>query len=437
MNISGALRFVFRHFLVLLVLILVAAVLMNTSPFDEELLPILQARENREVHLDPDTNAFTVLFGIDAAAGKSASAVGMQIIGELKAKAAAGDPIHLSNERMAAIKGIVPDQPDWQEPYAAIHCNPRLEIDCAARLVDEVRKQPPDGEEVMEQLDRYRSLVQMSQFSEMIEGDFSTNLPAYQDALQLGRLFVAQAYAKGDPVDFLDALSDDMAFWRMMLRDGSTLIAKMVANAGIRTDLQFISHAIAEGAINDGTQFDALLIPLSPDVTDIGESFWAEQDVVFVEIDKLDSGLKALITQPNATKNAYYRRHTEPLLLLAKMDPVHFSQQAPRVPGSDYRLGSLSPNPYNIGGRLVISMFAGSYYDYIGRIHDLDGLIGLVRLYARASVSDSPESMLSRQTEVVDPFSGRPVAFDAQARLLGFQCYQGYRNKDRCEIKIR
>ena len=443
MNITATIRFVLLHLLVLIAVILVAGVVMNTSLFDEELLPILKARESREVNLDPSVNAFPLLLGIDAAPEKAAVDVGQRMIEELRAKATAGEPIFVDNDRVAELKGYSStDDAEWREPYPSLQCNPRLDIDCMAQLIEEVRTNPPTDGEVEKRLQRYRSLVALPTFSEMPEGDVSTNLPAYQDALHLGRLAIAHSYVSDSPKDFVRTLSDDMSFWRMMLRDGSTLIAKMVANVGIRANLQTISLAINQRMLDDLADVGPLLTPLSPQETDIGESFWSEQDIVFVEIERLDRGFNALITQPNATKNAYYRRHTEPLLMLAKMVPIHFAQEAVPPPGSDYGIGPLTPNPYNLGGRLVLSMFAGSTYDYIGRIHDLNGMIALVALQLEANLSEDAELTLSRQTQIVDPFSGDPVAFDVESGELGFQCFAGRRfpgmnPRENCSVRIR
>lgn len=426
MSLRKSFRFILAHVLVLLVVVATVGLIVNTDPFDEDLLPELAQHHSRSVDIDSDENAYPYLWGLYAVSGKSPEEVGMEVVRRLNEKEASQKPVYLTPEEMAASGVETPAPEMWQEEYTSLTCHPRLEIDCAERLLEEIAVKPPSGNRQAMLLARYQGLVSRQRFEETEEADIFSNPPPYQSALRLARLAVADAFVHKSRDAFLATVGDDLRFWRMMLRDARTLLAKMVAVVGIRANLQFIAYAAAHPSSDNQTRMDLgkLLTPLTPEERDISESIWEEQRALFKEWERMDKGMMSLITQPNATRNAYYLRNVRPMLLLAKIDPEHFPRQPFPGADSDDGIGRISPNPYNLGGRLMARLSFAGYYDYIGRVHDVGGMINLV--------ADFINSRLSRDKGELP---------DASNGTIGFQCLGGRRfeaiaSRDVCSIRI-
>lgn len=80
---------------------------------------------------------------------------------------------------------------------------------------------------------------------------------------------------------------------------------------------------------------------------------------------------------------------------------------------------------YNPVGKIVISIAPSQYKNYAYRIHDLDGYSRLVELQRRIVLSRIPstkagELIATADTNLLDPYTGKPMAFDAIARTISF-----------------
>jgi hypothetical protein len=122
------------------------------------------------------------------------------------------------------------------------------------------------------------------------------------------------SYQRDSTDEFLKVVAEDTKFWRKVLTGSQSLIAKMVALASFRNDLDFVSALIRHHDLDDRELLllRNLLRPLTSDELDIGESFLAElrismltQDGLFVFL-RNNSGLARMFSQERATLNEYY-----------------------------------------------------------------------------------------------------------------------------------
>jgi hypothetical protein len=101
-----------------------------------------------------------------------------------------------------------------------------------------------------ELLARYRQIITRGAWREHVGNDVGQPLPAYADILAGQRLALLELRG-ADAQTTRDALSRDLAFWRLVLGSTDLLITKMIAVAGVRQHFQFgnllLRHAPAGG----------------------------------------------------------------------------------------------------------------------------------------------------------------------------------------------
>ncbi len=122
------------------------------------------------------------------------------------------------------------------------------------------------------------------------------------------------SYQRDSTDEFLKVVAEDTKFWRKVLTGSQSLIAKMVALASFRNDLDFVSALIQHHDLDDRELLllRNLLRPLTSDELDIGESFLAELRISMLTQDGLfdflrnNSGLARMFSQECATLNEYY-----------------------------------------------------------------------------------------------------------------------------------
>ena len=98
-------------------------------------------------------------------------------------------------------------------------------------------------------LARYETLLDRTDWFESLPPAVENPLPAYADVMEaqrirLIRLRLAAANARNDSIR--DALDRDLVFWRRMMRSSDTLIAKMIAVAGIRRHFTYANLVLRE-----------------------------------------------------------------------------------------------------------------------------------------------------------------------------------------------
>lgn len=364
------------------------------------------------------------------------------------------DPLLVGAERLGSPGAVdepasTPLDQRWIERYPASSCNTRNQLGCLARLRSDLLQAPLDDARLALLLERYRDVRRLTVFDErpVLQADTAV-LPEYSMLLRLARMNVAVRLQQDGVGAALDELRADRAFWERMLEGSDSMLARMVAVAGLWTELQFVSELVAAEAltINQLHVARAIVEPLSASALDLGPVFSTEQrslDRVLAQLRTEGSWIHrlfvALTLQPNATRNRFDRELTRPMIELAGVGPAEFRQRVQRGVAPDFEFRVFPPALYNLGGTLLLQRFR-SYrpWDYIGRVHDLSGMHGLVRLQielAERGAGGGGGASIERQVEASperDPYSGEAVHWDPEQRALSIDCY----GESVCEVRI-
>ena len=431
---------------ILVAVVIIYTWFVNWSLFDETLVPELEAL-TKPTPLDMADNAYPLLVGLSSASDRDPFEVGEGVINLLRSKFEAKQRIELSDQEFEHLHGPREIDKQWQAELPSLSCNARLAMDCADQLINELDNKILDNERIQVLLSRYDTMLEQAHFRENKEMDAYTPLPDFTLLMRISRIKLALAYRNQSADDFIKTVAKDMAFWKLMLREGQLLIAKMVSIAGVRNDLQFLSVLMRQKDITLEQQalLTQLTQPFTPEELDIGETFLAEsiymvsssnQDLLNEDSSWLISSLIRLTTQRNATANEYYTYMVVPTQLRATLSSEEFYQQG-GYKALYYPFRTFPPSLYNLGGKITSKELANyRIQDYITRMHDMVGMISLAAL--QLEIETKPELPLA---EVINrsvhrnPYTRQAMEYDSQTQTLGFDCL-GFRSKDLCRIKL-
>jgi hypothetical protein len=422
-------------------------IVINLSWFDEPLRPEL-ARLTFTQDVSMEGNAYALLLGITAARDRDPASVGKAIVERLRERYRKGERIALTSAELDQIRGGSEfDGTDaaWRSGLWPLDCNSRLMLDCATALLTVVGETPTVHPDLTLLLDRYETILNTPRFAEMEEGDAYTPIPAYSHAIALSRIRLAKSLLRDSTPDFLERASEDFEFWRRVLRDGNSLVAKMVGIAGMRNNMELLSWLLANRHLDtrETETLRRIAAPLTDQERDIGEVFLSElrlsmlsdKDLVVMLGDSSPS--ISLTLQENATLNEYFLTTVQSLQLRAAMNPEAFARARANEPVV-YRLRRFPPPLYNLGGKLVLKRMATEYrfQDYITRVHDHVGRMELLLL--QTEIEDQPETPIAtvvRRSRHRNPYTGEPMQYDAEAGTLSFECLSN-NETDICAVAL-
>ncbi len=444
MDIKTKVRGFFVRGLLLITFFVIATLFINLPWFDEPLHPdLVSLGTPRSVSMD--ANSFPLIYGLSAATGKDSFAVGQAIVSRLRERYRQGEKITLSTAEMNDLLGRSgPDEP-WRSSFQALNCNSRLSVDCAGRLIAEVAQADLDQPRLRLLLKRYDEILKAPRFEENEEVDGYTLMPGYGLLMQIAQVRLAISYRRDTVEQFLTHVEEDINFWRTVLSDGQSLIAKMVALAGFRNDLEYVSALIRLRDLNDDEMQSvrSLLHPLTSEEQNIGESMLAELrismlgDHSWIVMASGYSWLARMFFQERATLNEYYLTTVMPLMLRASLSAEEFYHQRGNQKLS-YSVRVFPPPLYNLGGKLALKQMAAEHsaQDYISRVHDVNGRVALVLLQVEIeqNVNLSVETIVKSSTHR-NPYTGEPMRYDVSAGTIGFECLTENQN-DVCSVAI-
>lgn len=418
----------------LIVGLLAFTVVINLAWFDEPLLPELAALQT-PAEVSMDGNAYPLIYGLPAADDLDSRRVGLEIVGRLRARYAAGQQITIADDELAGILGGTALDEAWRNALPALECNARFELDCAGALQAEVADAMQMHPRLALVLERYERILAAPRFAENQEFDAYTPLPPYGLLMAVSRVRLARSLSQESTLRFIERAGDDFRLWRTMLEDGQSLVSKMVALAGLRNNLAFVSALLRERelAAPELARLRTFVTPLSAAERDIGETFLAELRIAILSHKSLvvmlgDLNLPtSLVLQENATLNEFYLTMIQNLRLRATLEPEAFVRRRAQEP-VDFSIRAFPPPLYNLGGKFILKRMAAGYnwQDYITRVHDLGGRISLVLVQAETEErSSAAVADVVRGSDYRNPYTGEPFAYDAQARVLGFDCLSG------------
>lgn len=429
MNIKTFVRAAMTRLAILAGVLAGLIVFINLPWFDEELHEDLAGLARpRDVSLEG--NAYPLIVGMRAPRDQDPREAGLRFIQAQR-----------EHFRTHGHTTMLPDQATPLPPHAipipslsrlfnGYTCNPRVDLDCVDRLNAAVIATPVTDADVRLLLDRFERILGEPRFEETQEFDLQT-LPDYGPLVVASRIRLAESFRDTDSSRILLAIGEDSRLWKRMLEGGGTLIAKMVALAGLRNDTMAISTLLRTRQLgaSELQQIPALLSQLTERERNIEETFMAETRLAMLN----EAGFRAvsgshlllrLISQDNATLNEYYMALMVPLRLRATLSAGEFYRQKAYEPLS-YPMRLMPPPLYNLGGRQYVSITAqlNNWQYYIARVHDVDGRIALALLQAEIALNaDKDVGEVVRSSRYRNPYTGEPMDYDAAAGTIGFKC---------------
>jgi hypothetical protein len=423
-------------------LVAAVATLVNLPTFDEPLYTELKAARPATL----ERNAYPIALGFLTANDVDPGVAGEEILKALHERYEARQPITIAPQDMRKLLGSTGDGEEWQSQFKSLDCNARVYLDCANRLIAEVSKADIKDRRLTVLFERFQTLVHQERFDEGQERDAYTPVAPYGSIRNIARIRLAASIGQDSNLDFLTKIADDLHFWRAMLRQGETLITKMVAIAGIQNTLDFLSALMRERVLTDGEVGIVLgfLEPLTTKESDISDAFVSEAQISVltgtapVAMDA--SLLNRWTLQRNATLNEYYLNAILPMRFRSKLSPGEFYRQKAYRP-LGYSRREFPPSLFNWGGNRLSRNSGWDPQLFVARTHDQNGRILLVLLQAELEQNPGREvNALVAASSYRNPYTGEQMEYEPRLHTIGFRClhtaYHPPASPDKCAVRI-
>jgi hypothetical protein len=403
--------------------------------YDERPDPDMAAEMNRPLPAFAGRgNAYIALIGFEAPLGKRPYDIGQDTLQEMKKAFAAGtnpgeylSPFVISRETLT-FKGERPAVYDRKNKgildYVSAH-----QAD-AAKLIGENK----------ELLRRYKALFSYTEYHEPL--DYGPYLPfvrisAVRSTQILYLVEEAARARRGDIGGALAGLRSDMEFWRMVARDSSTLLSKLISIAMVRTDILFAAELGAVGTLRaeETALLRKILEPFDSGETELAATFKGEARYMYKVAAlsmKLNPGfMDRLLYKRNATDNRMYSRIRD-MVKIAGLAPDIFAKEVRAIEAEredQHRIGL--PFLYNPAGEMLVLIGSGQgWHRYIEKGYNLEGLRRLALLKVLAKKEQvRPERMQqfldARSGEFKDPYTDGPMKWDAKQGCIYFKYATG------------
>lgn len=419
---------------------------INSKPFDEDLNPELKAYLSKFPNSDVHDNAFVALYGLMSEESRDMEAVGRSVVAALKSKYEQSLPVTLSEEELRELSGERLLGHDWRKHFNALSCLPRTFNMCWKAVLNEVQASPLKGEAIQTLVKRYEQLIAMPHHVEFIEMDMHTPLPPYHEMLEIGKLRLAELFIRGHKQEAMNILEKEMTFWRIVLRDSQSVIAKMVAVRGLADRVQFISQLMINSDLpveENDERVARLIKPLSQQEVDISEAVIHDLRVVY-SMQELSSGIDhgaigepliAWTTQEIASYNTYFENFIKPSMALASLDSPSFKRERALFSvGLSKASKTLLPNLYNPGGELIVSELYFDESPYMARVHDLNGMLLLANLKQELMKNSSaPIESIVANSSFKNPYTNEQFIYSEKDKTLSFNCESDF---SQCVIEL-
>jgi len=302
--------------------------------------------------------------------------------------------------------------------------------------------------------EQYAILIGHSAWRDTGPGESTYQTAQFVGALDGQRLLLVEARLRalaGDTRGAKDLLEKDIRFWRMVLAAPNDLITKLNAAAAFRRHFQWTNLTLSQ--LPKARQLQLMpqqwRVPVSLEERSMLHPFAAEiayvrnvfktagvpsgdgDDSERSDFDRLLQMSSWKLSRPLFQQQDFFNRQAE--LLLGIADAVNVDYAALHAHGLRHAkdLGRKSgedafdSGAYNLLGNALfhISFPATDFTGYAVRVADLEGLRRAAVLAAELrSAGLAPEQVPARlaDSELRNPYTGAPFAWDAKARALVF-----------------
>lgn len=313
---------------------------------------------------------------------------------------------------------------------------------------------------------RYLSLATYAGYENPLRLTVAAPFPMFFDVTQTAGLLrteTALMATHGRVDEAFGRLLGDLASWRRLLPGRQLLIEKMVKSFQVAHDLRLLSEMISrygipkkrERQVADAVkplmdrERDMVAVmrndPLSMDSLRDRTLLlsWAESEGGgFVR--RMEAYLAMPFYQPNATFNLYAHAWAFQMELV-RTPSAQFIEQLEaherRFREEFTDIGMHWYDWYNPIGKLLFAIGSpGSVARYPARLHDLDGMMRLVALQVQLKQRAIPDGKIEEfvsesGAQYHDPYTGKPMRWDASKRTLWFEGY-GDMGKKLVEVRL-
>jgi len=246
----------------------------------------------------------------------------------------------------------------------------------------------------------------------------------------------------------IEDLSQDLRMWKLMMQGDGALISKMIAAASLHRDLMVLAEAVSDPDTDtmpfEGEQ-GAVLMPFPTMDWNIGNAFGAEFRAMVPLYGQMTSAAWAMsgtdearvtwwqrlwlayqmqFFKYNATENLSARQMVQ-LTKLAVSDPQRFSvaREEYRAWLKDYE-GLYSPRTlFNPVGKILVSIAAPAYEEYLTRAYDVAAFQRLVYLAyqirrQRIELREIPTFLKQHPEWSTHPVNGTSFRWNPQSQEL-------------------
>jgi len=422
---------------VVIVLFVAIVMLINTSPFDEELSPEVKKIIQDVPMPVVEGNAYYAIMGINTQANKDIIEAGHELILRYLENRKNGVDDIIAKDYKEILGNTISNGQSWQSEVK--YCDEN-EINCLSYLSKNTTNEYLNTPILQALLKRYSEISEMKVFSSFIDRTFATPLISYASMTRLSQVKLASAYKLENRAEFLKLLNKDIKFWKVLLNQGSLFIDKMVAVSAINRNLSYLSEYIRDNSLveSDHILINEMLIALTPIELDFSKSFIAESIPFLNLTDEMTMGTgfswyENFLYQPNATKNLFYEREVKSNVKLAQLT-LHDLIKARNSGVVDYNNGFELHYIYNFLGKTLLEYNNSlAYTDYIVRAHDLNNMIKMVAIQYQVKIDDQPIQQILSQPQNVNIYNGQSFEYDEDSQLLQFKCLAHYQE---CRIKF-
>jgi hypothetical protein len=452
MSLPKTSKLVLLGLLSIFILFLLILTFANFSSFDEQLRAEVKTLLEPKPMPESSENAYFAIWGLSASKDRDIVAAGKRLIERYQANKADRNKDELSEADYLEILGDPDLDKAWLNKFE--NCASRRKLSCAENLVKQLSSVSIQGERLSLLSQRYQTIIEMNDFQSVNEVTFLTPLPPYNVMMKLRQIYLAKAVRLPNNEQFILAMNKDISFWRMLLSNGDSLIDKMIAVASLWADFQAISDYLRSNPTLSEEQLEQLsqiLVPLTKEELDISEAFEYEEKAFYnslmtIDPNELSTSLGTSstavfwLTHPNATINDYHQYFVMKLKSLSQLPAESFAQ-AIKHPNDERKnccfeeidsLISISPSSlYNVGGKMLLSTMLFRAQDYVARVHDLNGIINLVKLQTILANSDESAETVVTNSVIRQPYNKQ--AFDLTNGILSFDCLD---SNSICNVRI-
>jgi hypothetical protein len=412
---------------------------------DEALLPELEgvlSGSNYQA-IAAEKNAFFGIIGFASAEGDQISAEGQRIFKLYQERLNRGDvdSDSLSNfYRVAGAKELSFDG-------SAAELCPIVEQAPPYRCIQQADAKRELWESMLKKnwvfLDRYQQLYSEDQFSTRLKLTSQLVFLSWAHVSNAKKL-LESAWAlrirRGEIDSVISQVREDLQYWRAILAQPDLmLIDKMVVLAQVRSDFLFVSELLRTTPLQAAqyAQLAELLTPITrqerslmgPMMGEVQFSVSVASEFLKNERDSREPisfvlrPLSPFLFKRNATVNRFYQRNRE-LGSISEQECISVRQSlAGFKEASNFGLHDLLYNPV---GNYLFGMGSGDGYGpYIQRMCDLQGIQRLVALQLmirrdNVAATDIPAYIQKAGTDYADPYSGKPMQWNPEAKGLTF-----------------